>query len=331
MLALFRNPLLRLLGRLWWLPALTLTAAWGLGGEQGLRWAWLGVAAYLAAIIGVIVAAWAHSTYALLHERARRRSAHYRFLCPHCLRFGGFHFACGACGKKVEAFLVRTNGAYVNDCPRCHAHLISREAEKGSGVRAYCEWCKGNCDCAIHQQRQVSVLATLMPADFTALYQIIGAQEQQAQDGIGYAYADDGARLTYLLNLNSLTETARELPPQHALWELKSIWLDAAGDDSEVALKVGEAADRFDRQTSLAKTATVCVPQTALSDALRNVLETRFKTIKYGVAPEDFLRDKQTGGDDAPPPQSTLPPTAHPAAEIKQAERAVKEKDEISV
>jgi hypothetical protein len=330
MLALFRNPLLCLLGRLWWLPALTLTATWGLGGEQGLRWAGLGVAAYLAASAGMIVAAWAHGAYALLREHARRRSAHYRFLCPHCLRFGGFHFACGACGKKVEAFLVHTNGAYVNDCPHCHAHLLSREAEKGSGVRAYCEWCKGNCDCAIHHQRQVRALATLLPADFTALCQTNGTQEQQAQGGIGYAYNDGGARLTYLLNLNSLTETARELPHTHALRELKSIWLNAAGDNNEAALKVGEAADRFDRQTSLAKTLTVCVPQTNLNDALRNVLETRFKAIKYGVTPEDFLRGEQTG-DDAPPPPPALPPTAHPAAEIEQAERTVKEKDEIPV
>lgn len=37
MLSLFRNPLLRLFGRLWWLPALTLLAAWGLGGERGWR------------------------------------------------------------------------------------------------------------------------------------------------------------------------------------------------------------------------------------------------------------------------------------------------------
>ena len=47
MLALFHNPLLRLLRRLWWLPALMLLAAWGLGGERGWRWTSNGLMAYL--------------------------------------------------------------------------------------------------------------------------------------------------------------------------------------------------------------------------------------------------------------------------------------------
>ncbi len=226
MLALFRNPLLRLLGRLWWLPALTIVAAWGLGGERGLRLAGLGVVAYLAAVAGIVGAASAHGAYAASRERARHRSAQHRFLCPDCLHFGDFDFACGACGKRVEAFLVHTSGAYVNDCPHCHEHLLSREGLDGRGVQAHCERCKGNCDRAIHHERQVRVLATL----------------------------------------------------------LKSVWLDAAGDDTEAALKVGEAADRFDRQTGLAKTLTVCMPQIKVSDAVKNVLETRFEATSYGSA-----------------------------------------------
>jgi hypothetical protein len=68
------------------------------------------------------------------------------------------------------------------------------------------------------------------------------------------------------------------------LWELKSVWLDAAGDDTEAALKVGKAADRFDRQTGLAKTLTVSVPQIKVSDAVKNVLETQFEATSYGSA-----------------------------------------------
>src|SRR5262245_416258 len=137
MLALFRNPLLRLLGRLWWLPALALVAAWGLGGERGLRLAGLGIVGYLDAVAGMIGVAWAHGAYAGSPARARRYSSDHRFLCPDCLHFGDFDFACGACGKKVKAFPVHTNGAYINDCPDCHAHLLPRDGLDGRGVRAY--------------------------------------------------------------------------------------------------------------------------------------------------------------------------------------------------
>jgi hypothetical protein len=81
MLALFRNPLLRLLGRLWWLPALAiLIVALGFGGEQGLRRVGLGFAAYLAAIAGMVGVAWAHGACAALDEHARHRCARHRFL-----------------------------------------------------------------------------------------------------------------------------------------------------------------------------------------------------------------------------------------------------------
>jgi hypothetical protein len=294
MSALFRNPLLRLLGRLWWLPALTLVAAWGLGGERGLRMAGLGIAAYLAAIAGIVGAAWAHGAYAASRERTRHRSSDHRFLCPGCLHFGDFDFACGACGKRVEAFLVHTSGAYVNDCPHCHAHLLSRDGSDGRGVQAHCERCQGNCDRAVHHKRQVRVLATLLPADFTSLCQTIGAQEKQAQGGIGYACDDDGVRLTYLLNLNSLTDASRSLPDAHALWEVECIWLDASGDDRQkLALDLGKAADQFIRRADLTdqqrQALTVCVPQVTLDPVVQRVLETRFGAIKYGVAATDFL------------------------------------------
>jgi len=317
MLALFRNPLLRLLGRLWWLPTLTLVAAWGVGGEGGLWMAGLGAAAYIAAIVSMIGAAWGHGAYVALRESARHHSSCHRFLCPDCLHFGGFDFGCGACGKKVEAFLVHTNGAYINDCPHCRARLFTRDGLNGRSVRTYCEHCKSNRDCATHHYRRVFVMATLLPADFATICQTIGAQERSAQgrisydcdddgvrhyfqlapvtgNGVSYARDDDGVRLTYLLNLESLTDTARALPDTHALWELKSIWLDAAGNEIEVALKMGEAADRFDRQTGLAKTLTVCVPQIELGDAVKNVLETRFKGIEYEVAAADFLDGRNT-------------------------------------
>lgn len=295
MLALFRNPLLRLLGRLWWLPALTLViAAFGIWEEQGFRLVGLGGAAYLAAIAGIVGAAWAHGACVALSKSARRRSSRHRFLCPNCLRFGVFQFACGACGKEVETFLVHTNGAYINDCSHCHVPLLSRDGLDGRGVRSYCERCKGNCDHAIHHQRQVHVVGTLLPADFVSLCQAVGAQKRQAQDGIGFAYDDDGVRLTYTLDLSSLTNAAHSLPRTHALWEVESIWLEASGDAPQrLALEIGQAADRFITETGLSETQqralTVCVRQSALHDDVQNKLETRFGAIKYGVAAAGFV------------------------------------------
>ena len=176
MLALFRNPLLRLLGRLWWLPALTLLATWGLGGERGWRWASNGIVAYLAVVAGMICAAWARGTFAAVREHARLSSAQHRFLCPQCLHFGGFHFACGACGKRVEDFLVHTGGDYVNNCRHCKAELLTQK-----GVQARCEHCQHACERAVYHQRQVGVLGALLPDDFTALRQILSTKEKQAQ------------------------------------------------------------------------------------------------------------------------------------------------------
>ncbi|MCI0392838.1 MAG: hypothetical protein MOB07_29250 [Acidobacteria bacterium] len=329
MLALFRSPLLCLLGRLWWLPALTLVAAWGLGGERGLRTAGLGVAGYLAVVAGIVGAAWAHGAYSAFRERVRHRSADQRFLCPDCLHFGDFDFACGACGKRVEAFLVHTSGAYINDCPHCHEYLLPHDGSDGRGVRAYCKRCQGNCDLAIYHERQIHVLATLLPADFISLRQITAAREGLAKGGVGYARDDDGVQLTYLLNLDSLTDAARNLPRRHALWELKSIWLVASGGDINSALIIGRAIDTLNRRTDdLTKTLTVCVPQTALGSKAKNLLEDRFKAVEYGVAAADFLRGETKN---ASAPQVTLLPSPinssgvpTPPAKIEQAEPAVR-------
>jgi hypothetical protein len=326
MLALFRNPLFRLLGRLWWLPALAICAAWGVGGEQGLRLAEMVVAAYLSAIASMVGVAWAHGSCVARRDRAYHHRARHRFLCPHCLHFGGFHFACGACGKKVGAFLVHTDGVYVNDCRRCHALLLSRDGQDGRGVQAYCKRkrCKGSCDRAVHHQRQVRVLATLLPADFSSFCRAIGAEgrkakgEEQTGKDMGYVYADDGARLAYVLNLSDLTDAARKLPSRHALWAVESIWLD--GEKAE-PLALGQAVDQFIRQVGLTerqrRRLTVCVRvnQDGLDPAAQNLLAARFGTVRYGVAAEDFLCDGAQTRTATAPQQPALRLAASVASE----------------
>jgi hypothetical protein len=376
MLSLLRNPLLRLLGRLWWLPVLTLlVAGLGLGGERGLRLASLAGTVYLGAIAGIVGTAWAHGTWTAFRQRRRRRAARHRFLCPHCLHFGDFQFSCGACGEKVEAFLVHTNGAYVNDCSNCHQPLFSRDGQDGWGVRAHCQQCQGNCNRVIHHERHIRVRATLLPDDFAVLCQAVGAPERQAQDRVHYTYADDGARLTYVLDLSTATDALRILPATHALWDVEPMWPDAAGknllrwvlelrqvtdplttkvnltelslnalttesravpnthalgdgesiwldaaraDPQELALQIAQAADRFIREAGLTerqrRALTVCVPQAAVHPAVQHALETRFGTIKYGVAAADFLGTGMLG---TTPPQPASNQTSGVAREAR--------------
>ena len=135
------------------------------------------------------------------------------------------------------------------------------------------------------------MLATLRSSDSASLYQAISGQKKHMQDSVGYAY-DDGVWLTYVLNLSTFADAARSFPLTHALREVEFIWMDTVENDpNELALELGEAADRFNIQTGLAKALTVCVSQIRLDPAVQHVLKSRFGTIKYGVTAADLLCD----------------------------------------
>jgi HEAT repeat protein len=217
----------------------------------------------------------------------RGRQLNYRFLCPNCLHFGSFDFACGQCWAEIPGY---ANGENTQTCPRCQGSLLSAD---GDGVRAYCKQCKGNCDRAIYHRRQVRVLATLRTADSQSLHRAVSGQEYQPQGGKGYVY-DDGAQLAVVLNLSTFRDEA--LPPSHthALWEIESIWLGlTSSDPKELALEWGEAADCFINQTKLTEgqrqAITVCVRQAEANPVVRAVLETRFGVVRSGVTEAEFL------------------------------------------
>jgi HEAT repeat protein len=218
------------------------------------------------------------------------RRLNHRFLCPNCLHFGGFDFACGECWAEIPGY---ADGNNTQRCPRCQQSLLSAS---GGGARAYCKQCKGNCDYAIYHQRQVHVLATLRSADSASLHRAISGQEYQPQDGRGYVY-DDGSRLAYVLNLSDFTDEAHSLPQTHALWEAQAIWLDmSASNPKELALEAGEAADRFIAQARLTEAQRqamkVCVQQAEADPVVKTVLETRFGKVGYGVRAQDFLCER---------------------------------------
>jgi len=221
-------------------------------------------------------------------ERARRLN--HRFLCPNCLHFGGFDFACGECWAEIPGY---DSGYKTQTCPRCRRSLLSAD---GDGVRAYCKQCKGNFDRAIYHQREVRVLATLRPTDSKSLYRAISGQEYQPQGGKGYVY-DDGARLAYVLNLSDFTDKAHSLSPTHALWKVQSIWLDAlASNPKELALEWAETADRSIAQARLTEAnrqaITVCVHQAEVNPVVKPALGTHFGKVRYGVAAPYFLFER---------------------------------------
>jgi hypothetical protein len=100
---------------------------------------WLALPLLLALTITILVAGaciGVHSLWGSYREWKRHRSSGHGFLCPRCLQFGRFQFACGACKKRIGAFVVYTNGTYWNQCLHCRARLLSRHRAEGWGVRA---------------------------------------------------------------------------------------------------------------------------------------------------------------------------------------------------
>jgi hypothetical protein len=231
---------------------------------------------------------WGKIAKPLLPKRGQQQQL--RFLCPNCLHFGGFAFACGECWSELPEY---ANGKNTQTCPRCQRSLLSADEDR---IRAYCQQCKANYNRATYHQRQVRVLATLRPDDSQSLYRAVTGQEYQPQGGKGYVY-DDGARLIYVLNLSDFTDGTHSLSHKHALWEAESIWLDmSASKPKELALELGEAADRFIAQAKLAeaqrRAMTVCVRQAESDPVVKPVLETRFGKVRSRVTAPAFLCER---------------------------------------
>jgi HEAT repeat protein len=210
-----------------------------------------------------------------------------RFLCPNCLHFGDFDFACGECWAEIPRYTI---GNQTQTCPHCRQSVLSADA---GGLRAYCKQCQGNCDPAIYHQRRVRVLATLRSADSELLCRAIRGQESRSLGGKGYVY-DDGAQLAFVLNLSTFRGEALRPSRTHALWEMESIWLDqTASEPKGLALEWGEAADRFINQTKLTEAQrreiNVCVRQAEANSVVKAVLDARFGGVRSGVAEAEFL------------------------------------------
>lgn len=294
MSALFRNPLLRLMIQLWWLPILAAPVAHAIFRPwlpmlllPHPAWAPL---LYGALLLGIAGKACLHAASATVREHLRHEEAGHRFLCPHCLRFGEYCFACGACRREVEPVVVHTRGAYVNDCPHCEALLFPQGEETGAGVEGRCHYCSGVCEARIYHERQVRVVGTPRASDFAAFCSAIPIEPERTRSGLYMACHDDGTRLTVVLDLSRLPGYVATLPETHALGGMEHLWLNGSDLDP---LRLGEAVDRLIERTGLSdwrRQATVLsVGGGAPEGAARRLLAARFRTVVEDVAPRALI------------------------------------------
>lgn len=288
-----RNPIIRVADRM-------LTR--DLGIPRGLLPAILAVGIVgglfpLLLLFALIVAAFAGSTWLLaslaaFRARLVRRMQGDRFLCPRCLRFGGFHYACAGCGREVDDLALHARSHYLDDCPHCRTIVRSKAEPDPLALRAYCRNCGASTHLAFHARR-VRVLATLHREDFRTLLHTLDPGLEPPGSGrreLHYFYHDDGVRLTFVLNLDDSGRAMLEFPWNHAARGVQAFWIDYGALEP---LALGQSVDAYFRHAALypgeRRSIPVCVGRATLEGAARRLLGSRFHHIRCQVPPDLFL------------------------------------------
>jgi hypothetical protein len=285
--------------RLWWLPTLVLfILAFGFGGQYGVSIAqYIGVM-IIACIVGIFSVALIGSIWKSWELRMKRLSSEHRFLCPGCLNFGLFEYACSRCGGRVDSLLVDSGGAFVKKCAHCHLALFADEDPEGRLIKTYCNVCDVRSDRRIYHNKSVRIFATLTSKDFDTLVEKSGATVKKSQDGLRYVARDHRTMLTFILNLGDLNNMVMPDIATHALKSLSVIWTDCSDVDP---LEIGQTVDAMMMRTrlpeDLCRSITVFVNTSQIDPASRHVLETRFGHIGCGVSPADLVQGHQLNLD----------------------------------
>jgi hypothetical protein len=247
----------------------------------------LGFLVFMLALLGI---SGQHSRLAGLGEKVRRLARGQQFLCPNCLRFAAFHYACGVCGEDLEDFVVHTRGLYLNDCPHCGQTVYSTWLSNGHPPLARCEWCR-HASPRLHHQRRVRVLGVLRRADLDALGDAAGAPQPESRE-TRFRCHDDGKCLTYLLDLTQPPVAEDGSGQEYAARRVEGIWI---GEDFPALLALGEALDQGIRHAGLADARRRALPVSVSAETLdpqaRSLLESRFGTIRAGIPAGEFLSD----------------------------------------
>jgi hypothetical protein len=275
---LFRNPVARLLVGIWGkLLAAFILIGWltGLVAELGVSLAVFAIATGSIFVVDRLL---------YLGKAMGRHLAGHRFLCPECLRFGPFCFACADCGEEVPPLVVDGYCA----C-ECTSNRLEPPRHRKSPPRfeALCMHCQARSDRALYHHRRVRVVGTLFRDDPARLCGALDIGDPGKASSI--CVCDDGTRLTYVVPLDALPDGAPPLPLDHALRALEAIWIN----DAERPLALGQLIDRFLRRSGLTETErkriTILVRQTALPPAGAHLLATRFGALQCGKEPRALL------------------------------------------
>jgi DNA-directed RNA polymerase subunit RPC12/RpoP len=294
--SLLNNPLVRFLARMWWLPAMLLVIIPFLPRVgPGTGWLAAGAAALLGLAAGTLAPPTILSWTAGRRAQNRRNAEKLRFLCPACLCFGDFRYACGGCDKELNPMIIQTSGRLVDRCPHCHQKVSGGEQPGTDAVKAFCGACGADHELAVHHRRRVRVLGTLVPADFDTV--TAGASSNVDPKGVRWTRRDDGAELTYLLSLGDLAGSRLALPAEHAARRAESLWLSEADP-----LALGQAVDSYltlaelddERLAAMAG----CVRSEQLDPAATRLLSARFGSVKFGVAAAEFFPTPAIAGQD---------------------------------
>lgn len=157
-------------------------------------------------VFGFLTVILPHYGFRAFREWMRRSRTALRFLCPSCLHFWDYHFACKSCGHKISSLQIKTGGIWDNECSQCGQQLFNYSLKSEPQIQAVCDNCQQACELH-HHQRRVRVLATLCADDFDELCQAAGVSPKRAR------HVDAG--LNWQLTLLALND--QEQSPQHGM------------------------------------------------------------------------------------------------------------------
>ena len=136
---------------------------------------------------------------------------------------------------------------------------------------------------------RMRVLATVTLADFESLAAAMDP-ETRIELERGWVYGEIAGECRYLTHLSNWRVRQDGFQARPSLREIESMWLDPSG---MTPLALGEALDQVDRKMadprSWREEVTLCIAAPEPGPAVRNVLESRYTRILYGVRPDEFL------------------------------------------
>jgi len=271
------------MARLWWLPVLVGLGVGSLFGPEGMGYSALLLMAACAFVAGTVVVPWVHATWAAPRGDASR------YFCTSCLEFSRVQLSCRACGVQIPPPIAHTGGAYLDACPVCAAPLFESAASGAAPqpIRAECCACKTELDPEVCGRRRVRVVGVLLTADFEALQERRGAPVATARR-LRYFWSHGDSANTCMINLGDLHRKVKAPPFIHVPTCLDALWLEGS---SVTVLELAEAVDRYLTQAGVPEKAGKRIPvgvrQHTVEPSLQRLLAGRFRTVRYGVEPED--------------------------------------------